>query len=161
MLVSAGLALGACGGGGDEVIPIDAPVVVDGPPGTDGPEPDAAVVIDAPLDAAAPLDAPPGAACMWAVSAVAINEGASAVIGVRLTQAPNGNATVVITSGLPVAVSPSPPNAVFTPATFDQYVPITISARDDVNMSDETTMVSCSLIGGGSSAVTVTAIDDD
>lgn len=144
------VALAACSGN-DEVLPIDAAVVIDAAP-------DAAV--DAPIDA--PIDAEQGVQmCVTSVSSLTVDEGASAVFTARLAEMPSADVVASIISSDVNAATAAPATLTFTAANFATPQTVTVSGVEDGNMMDETLNVMCTAAGIAATTVAVTVTDND
>lgn len=152
-MVSAGLALAACGGA-DEVIPIDAAIAFDGAPPID------AVVIDAPVVVDAAIDAPPAtSSCVWSVTALTLVEGATATATVHLAEQPVGNATAILSVDLATVVAASPIAIVYNPSNYNLPATITLTAPTDADAVSNTATVTCTVSGGTPAPLAITVTE--
>lgn len=95
-----------------------------------------------------------------ATGVVAIDEGGSAEVRVRLSAQPPGEVMVTaqVAAG-PVTVSPA--SLVFTPQSYDVEQVITFSAADDANVTTEDVALTLRAMGLADKLATLRAIDDD
>ncbi len=93
--------------------------------------------------------------------AVTVNESGSAVVGVRLDEAPAAGVTVSVSSSDPSKASVVPSSLSFSPANWDVAQNVTINGVQDANAVNEVVVVSLTRPGRAAAAVAVTVVDDD
>ncbi len=102
-------------------------------------------------------------AIQTSVTTLNVNEGASAQYGVRLASAPTSNVTVNVArlsgdTDLSVAAGAT---LTFTPANFNAFQNVTISAAEDADMANGTAVFRASGTGLTSADVTANEVDND
>ncbi|MBF2760005.1 MAG: hypothetical protein ISN28_12305 [Ectothiorhodospiraceae bacterium AqS1] len=80
-----------------------------------------------------------------------IAEGESVSLGLSLSKAPFGYATVSLSSDIPEVII-SPPTLAFTPSNYSLTQSFSITAREDDNTVDESALITIEMSGGGLSA---------
>ncbi|WP_156013263.1 beta strand repeat-containing protein [Thioalkalivibrio sp. HK1] len=110
-------------------------------------------------------DSPPvGTIVVFDSQTPPISEGDSVNIGISLSKAPVGNATVSLSSDGPDIII-SPPSLTFTASNYSNARSVSIMARQDDDIDDEIATITIEISGGGFSASPLTyevlAIDDD
>ena len=90
-----------------------------------------------------------------------LNEGRGATVNVRLAQRPASAVTVTVASSDGAKAAVNPAFVVFDPTDWDQDKPISVTASDDPDASDESVRIDLAAAGALPASVTVNIVDDD
>lgn len=92
---------------------------------------------------------------------VSVDEGQSATVQVNLQFQPANNVTISVASFDPGAASATPQTLTFTPTNYDTPQTVTITGAEDVDLSDESAIVTLNTTGLPDVAIVVNVNDDD
>lgn len=93
---------------------------------------------------------------------LSVNEGGTGTINVRLAINPGATVVVDVAQALgDASVTVAPPQLTFTGGTWNVDQPVTVTAAQDVDLSDDGATIRFTSAGLAERTVTVTALDDD
>lgn len=96
-----------------------------------------------------------------ATNAITINEGGTGTIGVALAFQPTNNVNVTVASSDPGATTFTPATLTFTPANYATAQPVTVSGVEDVDLANESTIITFSSAGLPNRQAMASVTDDD